>query len=567
MQRRGKLAHISPPRSSSMGSNDKLARRGLTNRLWLVVCAVLALFAFVHYVVPSFGGGATAATYSNSDLKPKNYMNASMEEAPNPFDFCPVYGPGDEVAARHGALALSKTRMHLGSGARIQRVLHRALAGQPVTISVLGGSVSACHGAGDDPISPRCWPSKFFQWWNSVFPHPASELTNGAMRRVNAEYFGFCSAHHLPDVTDLVIIELDADDGTTNDFKTHFETLVRSILIRPDQPAVLLLGHWSAHTHALHGFAGPDHMHDIVAQFYDIPHVSIKALLYPDYMREPTSIQKYFVDPMLANNLGHDLISDVLISYFQAQICNAWSVFTGSAFDSVAGNKEATSGNGAAGLFAGLGQRKGVPEPGAPKDAKDEVDAEGNLIDVDLDMDRSPDAGAAGAHLNAPSVPQAMIDTRPDTARDFEEVDPFCASANDLVNPLPPSLFYGSGWNAFHPPGGATSLTAKSHYWYSSLPTSKLRIPIHVGKGDIGVYYLQEPTSAIGEGSAVECWVDDNYAGAKMIENAADIGEERATLFMIDHWVSRGAHFVECALMGDEGTSVPPFKIIGVFST
>ena len=36
---------------------------------------------------------------------------------------------------------------------------------------------------------------------------------------------------------------------------------------------------------------------------------------------------------------------------------------------------------------------------------------------------------------------------------------------------------------------------------------------------------------------------------------------------MIDHWVSRGAHYVECVLMGDEGTSVPPFKIIGVFST
>ena len=76
-----------------MGSNDKIARRGLTNRLWVVVCAVLALFAFIHYVVPSFGGGSTP-TYSNSDLKPKNYMNVSLEEAPNPFDTCPVYAFG-----------------------------------------------------------------------------------------------------------------------------------------------------------------------------------------------------------------------------------------------------------------------------------------------------------------------------------------------------------------------------------------------------------------------------------------------------------------------------------------
>ena len=74
-------------------------------------------------------------------------------------------------------------------------------------------AVSACHGAGDDPISPYCYPSRFFQWWNSVFPHPASELTNGAVRRTNSAYFGFCNAHHLPDYTDLVILEFDVDDS------------------------------------------------------------------------------------------------------------------------------------------------------------------------------------------------------------------------------------------------------------------------------------------------------------------------------------------------------------------
>jgi hypothetical protein len=72
--------------------------------------------------------------------------------------------------------------------------------------------VSSCHGAGDDPIAPDCYPSRFFHWWNSFFPHPASELTNGAIRKTNSEYFAFCSAHHLPDYTDLVIIELDSDD-------------------------------------------------------------------------------------------------------------------------------------------------------------------------------------------------------------------------------------------------------------------------------------------------------------------------------------------------------------------
>ena len=64
-----------------------------------------------------------------------------------------------------------------------------------------------------------------------------------------------------------------------------------------------------------------------------------------------------------------------------------------------------------------------------------------------------------------------------------------------------------------------------AHYWYSALPTSKLRIPIQVGGGDIGVYYLRELVGVVGGGSSVECWVDDNYAGVKVIENAADIGD------------------------------------------
>ncbi len=119
--------------------------------------------------------------------------------------------------------------MHTGSGARVQRVVQKAMAGLPVTISVLGGSgglrrsrpgssdkligaVSACHGAGDDPVSGRCYPARFFDWWNSVFPHPASELTNGAARRTDSAYFAYCSMHHLPDQTDMVILEFDASD-------------------------------------------------------------------------------------------------------------------------------------------------------------------------------------------------------------------------------------------------------------------------------------------------------------------------------------------------------------------
>jgi hypothetical protein len=271
-------------------------------------------------------------------------------------------------------------------------------------------------------------------------------------------------------------------------------------------------------------------------------------------LQDPASIKKYYVDPVLANPDGHDLITDILVAYFQSQICTAWSVAHGSAFDAVPFH---TPGD-AHGLFGGIGQRKGVPEPNK-KAEKDGVDSEGNRNKADV---LSPkDTARALA-----SIPAERMNSN--TGRPFEEVSPFCVSANDLINPLPPSLFYGSGWKAHHPgSSGGSTLHTSAHYWVSNLPTSKLRIPLQVGAGDIGIYYLSEPVSEIGQGSSIECWVDDNYNGAKTIENAANIGEPTPALRIIDHFVARGSHYVECQLLGEEGQRVPAFKVIGIFST
>jgi hypothetical protein len=39
------------------------------------------------------------------------------------------------------------------------------------------------------------------------------------------------------------------------------------------------------------------------------------------------------------------------------------------------------------------------------------------------------------------------------------------------------------------------------------------------------------------------------------------------SLQIIDSSVVKGSHYVECVLLGTEGVSVPPFKLIGVFTT
>jgi len=364
------------------------------------------------------------------------------------------------------------------------------------------------------------------------------------MRRTNSDYFGFCSSHHLPDVTDLIIVELDSDDTpyasllsiffsliTSHRDKqktVNFEYLIRSLLGRPDQPAVIILGHFSPQVFQAWGLTGPEHWHAVIANHYDVPHLATKPLLYNDYVEDYESVKKkYYADPILANPGGHTLLSDVLIAYFQSMTCQLWNVVTGEEYEPLTKDFKDRSGSG--GLFGGIGLRKGVPEPnvagGPAVRADNDDDSSSDSADTDRTKPKSP---TTDPQLKIPpsfvSLPRSSSH-RPNG--DFDELSPHCVSANDLINPLPPSLFYGSGWQIYHPStsqtssrhdnieGGATA----AHYFYSTLPLSRIRIPIIVAHGDVGIYYLKEDFASMGGGSEVECWVDDNYNGRRRLGN------------------------------------------------
>lgn len=129
-----------------MGSlADKPASRlnqktlGVTNRIWLILAVFLALIVFTRSILPSDSSYYPRHKLLHIDAKPRNYLNLT-EGGTAPFSFCPALGPGDELAEKYDPVTLTKTRLHTGSGSRIQRVITRALSGLPVTISVIGGS-------------------------------------------------------------------------------------------------------------------------------------------------------------------------------------------------------------------------------------------------------------------------------------------------------------------------------------------------------------------------------------------------------------------------------------------
>lgn len=267
------------------------------------------------------------------------------------------------------------------------------------------------------------------------------------------------------------------------------ELLVRSLLLRPQRPAVLMLSSFSPQTQSEHGFYDAEVVHNTVARFYDVPHISVKGLIYHRYLLNSTQVsQTHFLDPILMNESGHTLLADAAIAYLQSEIC---------------AHIEAVH-------YDGSFHEHGTE----------------SLLDYESTESASPTEFAGDADIehkdgsNAESdvPPFLMLDT-PDGNWRSRDIVPYCFTANALLHPLPNDALRGTGWTREDAAG-----FDKKASWFSETPGSRLRIPIEVSAGDVSVRFSQQPIEQ-GYGRA-SCWVDDNSSGAVVLVGVTSGPEE-----------------------------------------
>ena len=136
----------------------------------------------------------------------------------------------------------------------------------------------------------------------------------------------------------------------------QFEILILSLLTRPEDPAVILLGHFSQQTYQVHGYAGPLTQHRLTvlrrSPSQHQTHLSAGLVISPGLRHQ------VFCRPRLRKSCRP---RNSQRRFFQAQICIAWNVAHGKLFDVVslltAGNIPADTGH----LCRWVGQRQGVP--------------------------------------------------------------------------------------------------------------------------------------------------------------------------------------------------------------
>lgn len=203
----------------------------------------------------------------------------------NPHVATTDYQPG--LSARE----MQKGLVSYGAWARARRAMAKLLAGEPITVGIIGGSITWGHGA--DP-GKTDWAARVFQWVNATFPGAKHRFVNGAIPAAPSSYFSMCYAWHVPEDADLVFLEFNVnDERATGDapIRRAHERLIRKLLNFKNRPALVEMVFYryperdfKSDTTAIYRYHGDDEI-GVLAQYYHLPWIGTRSLVW-DYLPE-----------------------------------------------------------------------------------------------------------------------------------------------------------------------------------------------------------------------------------------------------------------------------------------
>jgi lysophospholipase L1-like esterase len=184
-----------------------------------------------------------------------------------------------------------------GDPARIEQVMARAERGQPVTIAVIGGSITA----GAMATQPeRRYGDLVARWWRERFPRAEVRHVNAGIGATGSNYAALRARRDLLSKRpDLVVVEFAVNDPNQRSAAETLEGLVRQILGQPQKPAVVLLFTMNR------AGGNAQEWHGKIGRHYRLPMVSFRDALWPDIQAGRLAWEAVEADQVHPNDRGH----------------------------------------------------------------------------------------------------------------------------------------------------------------------------------------------------------------------------------------------------------------------
>ncbi|TNY20771.1 hypothetical protein DMC30DRAFT_416657 [Rhodotorula diobovata] len=314
----GAIELLSPPSSPIPGRHSFVARTryrpSLTTLGWILLYA--ATFLFYQYHLRLAGEGRAAAPRSLLALD----ATAGSSLATTSCEVCHL-DPSDPLC-EYGLDNIRLSRAYEGSGARLRRVLQRALKGEEIRVGVLGASVTQGHGV---PQGKQRWEDRWLDDFQKLFPK--AKMTVGAVPATDSRFFSYCFEAVVPKDLDLYLVELDVNNAPGPQTLRDDDALMRGLLQLPQEPAVVRV---SAFTVIFPELARGAISSLITSQHFDVPVIGVRNFLLPQVIRHRETAEEIFGldhkgdrDYRHIGHVGHAAMADMLSLFVRKEVCEA----------------------------------------------------------------------------------------------------------------------------------------------------------------------------------------------------------------------------------------------------
>lgn len=261
---------------------------------------------------------------ANADTSADTTVSESVSETETEADLTPTE-PVDLEAGLTDKM-YERALLNEGNRSRLAAAMKKAENGEPVTIGVIGGSITQGSLASNQA---NCYAELFHKYWTEKFPNSEITFVNAGIGGTNS-YLGVHRADKqlLSYKPDAVIVEFSVNDTDKVMNKYSYDSLVRKILNNEGDPAVILL-----FTTQEDGTSLQD-VHKEIGLAYDLPMLSYREVVYPEVAAGTLDWKSISPDNIHPNDAGHSLIGQLLSRYLDSVYDDLDNIDTSStAFD------------------------------------------------------------------------------------------------------------------------------------------------------------------------------------------------------------------------------------------
>jgi len=208
------------------------------------------------------------------------------------------------------AAMVARSLNRIGNTHRLKEKLEQARSGEETTIAYIGGSITEGVGA----TAETCYAYLSYADFAETYG------TGDNVQYVNAGLSGTPSIlgnlrldrDVLSYEPDVVFIEFAVNDGQDTITQQSYESMVKTILEQDNEPAIVIICN-----RLKNGYTAQEYMINI-AEFYDLPVVSMADALTPELDEGRLTWEEYSDDESHPNTYGHQVVAEC-IAYMWAQ--------------------------------------------------------------------------------------------------------------------------------------------------------------------------------------------------------------------------------------------------------